>query len=336
MVKISVIMPAYNVADYIEKSVRSVMNQSLEEIELIIINDASTDNTWDVIATLAEEYGAKIKGINLMKNVRQGGARNCGIREAKGEYIAFVDSDDWIVPDALQRFYSEAKKTDADIVATCRYYRYISEDNIQEVVTTRDLCLALSEKGDLDLEREKLFLCPCSIWRNIFKRKIIVDNQIWFPEGVSYEDNYFYNLYLGYVKKYTCIDEAFYYYRLNLSSTLHRKDYTQLQRETVEKKLLQEYKERNLYLDVKEGFDCACIQRWYINTIGLYFARFGTEGVELSKKMSKEFREYFPHYRKNKYFKTIISRTDRIKLRIFELSPKSLYLLYKVKYKFSH
>ena len=328
-------MPAYNVADYIEKSVRSVMNQSFEEIELIIINDASTDNTWNVIASLMDEYGEKIKGINLTKNVRQGGARNCGMREAKGEYIAFVDSDDWIKGDALQKFYSEAKKTDADIVATCRYYRYMSDDNIQEIVTTRDLCLTLSEKGELGSECEKMYLCPCSIWCNLFKRKIIIDNQIWFPEGVSYEDNYFYNLYLGYVKKYTCIDEALYYYRLNLSSTLHRKDYTQLQREEVEKNLLKEYKERNLYWNVKEGFDCACVQRWYINTIGLYFARFGSEGIVLSKKMSKEFRKLFPHYRKNKYFKTMIDRKDRIKLRLFELSPRALYLVYRIKYKIS-
>ncbi len=329
--KVSVIMPAYNVEAYIEKSVASVMNQTLNDIELIIVNDASTDNTWDVISNLMKKYGERLKGINLSKNIRQGGARNLGIKEAKGDYIAFVDSDDWIESSMLEKFYTAAKDNDADLVGTSKYYMYFAEDDIQPQEDNRQLALELSGKEINAHNREKLYLCPSSIWRNIFKKQLIMENDIFFPEGVSYEDNYFYNLYLGYVTKYVCVDEAFYYYRQNPSSTVHRKDYSQLKRVEVEKKLLQEYIQRELYPDVKDGFDCACVQRWYINTIGLYFARFGKEGIKLNAQMGKEFRQYFPNYTKNKYYKTAISKKHRIMLRIFEISPSLLYLFYQVK-----
>ncbi len=84
MAKVSVIMPAYNAEQYIEKSVRSVMEQTLEDIELVIVNDASTDSTWQKILELKEIWGDKIKAINLEKNVRQGGARNVGIKFSGG------------------------------------------------------------------------------------------------------------------------------------------------------------------------------------------------------------------------------------------------------------
>ena len=330
MVKISVVMPAYNVANYIEQSIRSVMNQTLTEIELIVVNDASTDNTWDVISKLMEEYGERIKGINLSQNIRQGGARNIGIREAKGEYIAFVDSDDWIEPTMLEKFYAAAKEADADLAGTYKCYMYFSEDNIQKKESNHKWLLDLSGKEITSQNREKLYLCPTSIVQNIFKKQIIMDNNVFFLEKVSYEDNYFYNLYLGYVTKYVCVDEAFYYYRQHAASTIHRKDASQLKRIDVEKQLLQEYIQRGMYQDVKEGFDCACVQRWYINTIGLYIARFGKEAIKLTAQMGRESRSFFPNYRKNKYYKTEISKKDRFKLRVFEIHPFLLWLLYKI------
>lgn len=331
MIKVSVIMPAYNVEQFIERSVKSVMNQTLEEIELVIINDASTDSTWTKICDLKNIYGEKIKAINLRNNLRQGGARNIGIKEARGEYIAFVDSDDWIKEDMLEKFYNAIANNDADLAGTGRYYRYYSDTNIQESFGDKRLCTVLSGKEASNEIREKYFILLGGLWKNIFKKSIIVENNIWFPEGVSYEDNYFVNLYIAYVTKYINVDEAFYYYRQNEGSTVYRKDNTQLHRIDVEKMLFAEYKRRGLYEEIKAGYDLRVIQRWYINSIALYVSRFGKSGLSYAIWAAEEFCNIFPNYKNNKYYRTEISIINRIGLVVFEFSPICFYYLYRVK-----
>lgn len=333
MVKVSVIMPAYNVEQYIERSVKSVMEQTLQEIELIIINDASKDHTWDKISELMTQYGSKIKGINLSKNVRQGGARNRGIREAQGEYIAFVDSDDWIKEDMLEKFYTAMVENDADLVGTNQYYEYYSDTKINLIQRESRCKTELSGKIANKEIREKYMFCLGGMWRNLFKKEIILKNNIWFPEGLSYEDNYFCSLYIAYVNKYVCVDEPFYFYRQNPGSTVYRKDLSQLNRVVVEKMLLEELKQRQLYQEIKEGIDLVFIKRWYISTMGIYFLRLGEDGVGYATQMGEEFRSYFPDYKKNKYYKTELSKVERFKLCVFEMSPKLLYTIYRLREK---
>ncbi len=157
MVKVSVIMPAYNVEQYIEKSVLSVMNQTLEDIELIIVNDASTDSTWEKICELADQFPKKIKAINLERNMRQGGARNQGIRAAAGEYIAFVDGDDWIKEDMLEKFYQAISENDADLAGTSGYYNYYSPENIQEYNAHDVMSIEISGKNTDKGIKEKIY-----------------------------------------------------------------------------------------------------------------------------------------------------------------------------------
>ncbi len=171
------------------------------------------------------------------------------------------------------------------------------------------------------------------MWRNIYKRKIIIDNDIWFPEGLSYEDNYFVTLYKGYVNKYVYVDETFYYYRQNPASTVNRRDMTQLHRVEIEKRLLEEYRKRGLYEAVKDAYDIVTIKRWYINTIFLIFSRFGKEGIQIAKDVQKEFLTYYPNYRKNQYYQTHVPKAHRIVIRMFELSPRLVYTMFQIKQK---
>lgn len=309
------------------------MEQTLKEIELIVVNDASTDSTWSKICELKRAFGDKICAINLEHNLRQGGARNVGLKAAKGEYIVFVDSDDWICKDMLEKFYTAIVHYDADLAGAGNSYMYFNADHIREIKGDQRLISELSGKNANREIRNKYYFLLGGICKNIFKKEIITEHNIWFPEGMSYEDNYFVYLYLGYVKKYVCVPGTFYYYRQHENSTMHRKDSTQLQRIQIEKLLLAEYQKRNLYEDVKDGYDLMCIQRWYINTLGMLFCRMGKESIELSREVGKEFREYFPDYKKNKFYKSEIKKIDRIKLSIFEFSPRLLYVLYFVKEK---
>ena len=115
MVKISVIMPVYNEEQYLEKTCQSLKQQTLDDIELICINDGSTDNSTDILTNLATEYD-NIRIIN-QENQGSGIARNKGIDEAKGEYIAFLDADDkYIDPESLEKMYEYGYKNNADVI----------------------------------------------------------------------------------------------------------------------------------------------------------------------------------------------------------------------------
>ena len=112
--KVSVIIPVYNVEKYLEECLDSVVNQTLKEIEIICINDGSIDNSVKILEKYRDKY-SNIKVIN-QKNLGVGRARNVGVKLAKGEYIFFLDSDDYIEVDALEKCYIEAKQHRLDVV----------------------------------------------------------------------------------------------------------------------------------------------------------------------------------------------------------------------------
>ena len=112
-IKVSVVVPAYNVENYIEDCLKSLINQTLKEIEIIVVNDGSTDNTFEIINKYAN-LDFRIKVIS-QENQGISVTRNNGIKIAKGEYIGFVDSDDWVDENYFEELYNTAKKFDADI-----------------------------------------------------------------------------------------------------------------------------------------------------------------------------------------------------------------------------
>ena len=121
MVKVSVIVPAYNVEQYLEKCLRSVAEQTLAEIEIIVIDDGSTDRSKEIACRLQEEYPHKLI-VKTTENQGAATARNEGLALAQGEYIGFVDGDDTVCPSMFERMYDEAKEAQADIVC-CGYLR---------------------------------------------------------------------------------------------------------------------------------------------------------------------------------------------------------------------
>ena len=114
--RFSIIIPVYNVEKYIEKCMASVMGQSFTDYEVIVVDDESPDNSMAVVERYAEEYPGKIRMIR-QKNTRQGGARNHGVRYAKGDYLLFVDSDDYVHPDMLKTVDERLKQQPCDILA---------------------------------------------------------------------------------------------------------------------------------------------------------------------------------------------------------------------------
>lgn len=135
--QISVVVPVYNVAKYLQQCIDSLMAQTiLDKLELIFVNDASPDNCIEILRENEKKHPDKIKVIDSKENLCQGGARNLGMRQARGEYIGFVDSDDFVAPTMYERLYDKAVSSAAD--ATFIQYAYVSDETKYEVLPTHE------------------------------------------------------------------------------------------------------------------------------------------------------------------------------------------------------
>ena len=175
-IRFSVIMAAYNIQDYLERSIGSIERQTLKNIEIIVVNDASTDNTRQKLEELNEKYG-NIIIINHEQNKRAGGARNSGLAVAKGEYIVFLDGDDYLAEDdVLERLDKVIGEDEVDVT----YLGFkIEGDREEYVIPTEETCTktykAASDKYP-------------NPWSKCWRRKYLEENDIKFKENMYYED----------------------------------------------------------------------------------------------------------------------------------------------------
>ena len=202
MPKVSVIIPVYNAKDYLGRCLDSVINQTLKDIEIICINDCSKDNSLEIL----KEYSSKdkrIKLINHKTNKGESAARNTGLDNAKGEYIAFLDNDDTIDSNFYEKLYKKATETNADIVKG--EVKYINYDN---TITY----------GNINEEYKKTknkMTFVLNWWCAIYKRELIFDNNIRLLEGcILGGDSLFLNEAIINAKNFQIVDNVYYnYYR---------------------------------------------------------------------------------------------------------------------------
>lgn len=179
MIKISVIVPVYNTSKYLKKCLDSILFQSLKEIEIIVVNDGSTDDSLRILKEY-QNKDSRIKIIN-QKNMGLSGARNSGIKLAQGEYILHIDSDDWIEQDYLKDMYELAEKEEADIVISDFYIDYNGEkvnyliDQGKNRIINKEQCL------------KYIFYLKGypAVWNKLFKRKLYTDNRIEHPININ-------------------------------------------------------------------------------------------------------------------------------------------------------
>lgn len=214
MSSVSVIIPVYNSRKYLKKCLDSVCSQSLEDIEIIILDDVSTDGSLDIIRSYEKE-DSRIKVISMDKNVGPGALRNIGIREANGDYIGFVDSDDYIESNMYLELYNKMRQNDVDIVT----FGYINE--LYGIDYKR---LLLGFKRDSGNERiivpreEPSFLYDQAVvcWNKLYKHDFI--ENFSFPEHLKYEDYPMVISMLGSANRIFSMDRSFYHYRLRSNS----------------------------------------------------------------------------------------------------------------------
>ena len=215
---VSVIVPTYNVERYVEDCIDSLISQTYPNIEIIVIDDGSKDAT----VYLLNQYKDKIKLIAHDNNKGQGARRNQGIKLAKGEYIYFVDSDDWIEKDTIKELVEQAVKTGADLVrfngkafseggVTLKkegQYNFSHQLEHKKVYTGEDL---------LDKNRRSFSASPCLY---LIKKSVIDQHNLYFLEGVLHEDEYFTTRLFCAVESMTYINKPHYNRRYRVASTM--------------------------------------------------------------------------------------------------------------------
>ena len=221
MVKISVIIPVYNVEEYIFDCINSIINQSIKDIEVIVVDDGSTDNSINIVKSFND---SRIK-IITKKNGGLSSARNVGIDAANGEYIYFTDSDDFIgINTALENMYSIGVKNNSDIIVG-NAIRYHSEN--KQYIVRRDkniFELDSMERDEFLIKFRKSHCMYAAVWMNMYKKKLILDNGLRFKEGFLHEDEDFTPRIFLCAKKISIYPENFYMYRIRKGSIMESKN----------------------------------------------------------------------------------------------------------------
>lgn len=208
MIKLSILVPIYNVEQYLPDCLDSLCAQTLKNIEIICINDGSTDASGAIL----DEYAKNNSNIVVInkKNSGYGDSMNRGLEAATGEYIGIVESDDYIDANGFEKLYELAKKTDADIVKANYYYHSDDKDEIHEVVKNQKLNKAITISDDYSILIEE----P-GIWSAIYRRDFLNDNKIRFrtTPGASYQDTGFFFKTACAAKKIVYTKNAYLHYR---------------------------------------------------------------------------------------------------------------------------
>ena len=178
-VTISIIIPIYNVGEYLHRCLSSVACQTFKDYEVIMVNDGSTDKSCEI----AESFTKHFVNFRLVHNTQKGVsyARNLGVSLARGEYIAFVDSDDYIDPNYLLRLYSAAKEYDAD-VAHCNYVLYNIDSGFLHSVRVRKPRKGIMTNIGMVRRTISDFFMRSYLWNKLWKRSLFTDNNIIFPD----------------------------------------------------------------------------------------------------------------------------------------------------------
>ena len=224
MPKVSVLIPVYNVEKYLRQCLDSVCNQTLQDIEIICINDGSTDSSTEILAEYAQNDSRIV--VISKENSGYGNSMNVGLRAAHGDYIGIVESDDFAEPDMFELLYHAAKENDAEIVKS-NYWEYRGDSDTRKIEF-------MTEFADgnvfVPYERWKIFKCRATIWSSIYKRTFLEEKKIFFHEspGASYQDTAFSLKTLACAKRMLAISDAFLHYRQDngaSSSGNHEKVY---------------------------------------------------------------------------------------------------------------
>jgi len=332
--KLSIVVPVYNMAGdgKLKYCMDSLLSQTLPEdaYEVIPVDDKSTDNSLEVLRMYEKKYPERVHVIASPENRRQGGAKNLGIKAAKGEWLGIIDSDDWIAPDMYEKLLNRAEETGADVVG-CDYT--LVQEHTMKIGTTIQNNTD-DQTGILDEERyKKLFMRPGSMVIKIVKRQMVVEHELWFPEHIFYEDNCASPLWMIHAKHFEKVNEPLYYYYQHETSTVHHVSEERcMDRMKALELLLEECKTRGFYETYREELEGKFAELYLKNTLFSYMQGEQPKHLSFLKKISAGMKSTFSEYQNNEYYQQIADREEKKLMRLFSKSVFVFMIYYRLLY----
>lgn len=306
MVKFSVIIPVYNSSKYLNKCLDSLVNQKFKDIEIVVVNDGSCDNSRDIVESYVDKYD-NIFLYNIT-NHGQSYARNYGLSKASGEYISFVDSDDYVDVDLFFEIHQMLKNKKYDIVM----FGYFAVDTKDNVLFNKKYSFVDNNNVS---DVEYLFADPCP-WNKVYKKKFLDKIDFRLPEGIIYEDYCYIPTLINYEPSIGYVDREFYYYVYSDSSTMRNAEYKKKYEDLfiATEKLVNSFS-RTKYREEVEYL----VYYHFLYEGSLNFYKY--KKFDMIDKISNFMMDKYPCFLKNKYVK---ERGKKERLLA--------YLFYKKKY----
>ena len=243
MPKVSVIVPVYNVEKYITRCLTSLINQTLDDLQIIVVNDGSQDGSEQIIKQFKRNYN------NIIYVTKENGglssARNFGLIYATGEYIAFLDSDDYVDRNTYKKMYEKAKEKNSDYVECDFIWQYPDRQKIDTGYRYKD-------------KKEMFEKARVVAWNKLIKREIIIDNKLEFPMGLNYEDIEFFYKLIPYINSFAFVEEPLIYYVQRENSIVNKQDSKTRQIFRVLDDVIEYYKKIGLYNEYEKHIEYTC------------------------------------------------------------------------------
>ena len=320
--KLSIIVPVYGVEKYIDKCLNSLVKQSLKEIEIIVVNDGTKDNSQKIIDKYVKKYPDKIKSY-IKENGGQGSARNYGLKKATGEYIGYVDSDDFVEKDMYKKLYNKAKENNYDIVVCGNY-------NVSEDYQNKNIDAFIN---NYNTDLENIFFGKMAVWNKIYKRDILIKNKLEFKEKVWYEDLAFTLKAIMNSNTFAFIDEPLYDYLIREGSTMNNSN-VQRNLEILDAfNDILSYIQHNKKEEYFNKIEFLAIDHIYISAIVRVLKADSDKNIkkETIEKLINYMNKNFPNYKSNKYINTL-SKNRKIIYKLINIKMYGLInLIFKVK-----
>ena len=321
MKKVSIIVPVYNAKDTLIPCVGNIINQTLQDIEIILINDCSTDNSLLIMQLLKERFPDKITIIDSPVNLGAGGARNLGLEIASGEYIGFVDSDDIIDTTMYEKLYNKAIETDCDIV-DCGFY--FEEQDLSIIYTSDELT------GTLDSQkRNELIASGGYIVTKLFKSSYIKNHDFVFRNNVILEDSEIIAYVFATAQSIANVKEVLYIYKNYSNSSSKTVDPHKYFNSCYEamNAIYKKLSPLDNYSELKESIEYEILQMYsYAINVSLSFGSKTPDFDVLDhlKKLQTFRNSFISKGYNNKYVKNKISKADLEIMTLNDNSPEKL------------
>ncbi len=330
--KLSIIVPVYNMAadGKLNFCMDSLIGQTLpkNEYEIIAVDDASTDNSLEVLRQYEAAYPGLVKVLTYPVNKRQGGAKNEGLKVASGDWVGFIDSDDWIAPEFYEKLFAKAQETGADMVG-CDY-NLVSEHTfaVGKVVPNNHA----DQTGTLDEEKHRnLLMRPGSMVIKVYKASVIRENGLDFPEGIFYEDNCAGPVWSLYFNRFERVEEPLYYYYQHNTSTVHYISEQKCRdRMRAAELLYSECSERGFLERYKPEIEYRFAELYYVNTLFSYMQGVKHPKLSFVKELKQGLLDKFPEFSRNPYYRQLTGEAEQSLIEMQMKSDLKFFLYYRL------